>query len=72
MVLTTIKRWLGRAPEPVSCPDCGAQVPRLYCDVCGYDLVRGVKDSHQPPRPARGPHGTHPVANPDSIPTLSV
>jgi predicted amidophosphoribosyltransferase len=52
MVLTTIKRWLGRAPEPVSCPDCGAQVQRLYCDVCGYDLVRGAKDSHQPPRPA--------------------
>ena len=26
------------------CPECGTQVRQLYCDACGYDLIKRTRD----------------------------
>ena len=33
------------------CPEFGNEIHRTYCDVCGYDLIRQVRD-HAPIRPS--------------------
>jgi predicted amidophosphoribosyltransferase len=32
------------------CPDCRRRSPEMFCDVCGYDLVRQTRDKALPPR----------------------
>lgn len=46
-------RWLPRLPwSRKACPECGASVQEMYCEVCGYDLIRKTRADvslHRPP-----------------------
>jgi hypothetical protein len=44
---TRVRRLFRRGST--CCPECGSVLPThtpYPCDVCGYDLVRRVRDSH--------------------------
>ena len=50
-VRTRVRRLLGR--DSPCCPECGTNLPTrttYRCEVCGYDLIRRVRDS-QPRQP---------------------
>jgi rRNA maturation endonuclease Nob1 len=49
-LIERVSRKFTRKPTPDRCPECGHEVQQMFCDVCGYDLVRQTRDKafHRP------------------------